>query len=75
MHIEYICTDIFVQFFHFFRLIYLSRYIIILIENKNTAVVERYQHSTTRAGAHTTYTTGHPAPMGIVYPFPPIGAR
>ena len=44
-------------------------------KEKNTAVMERYQHSTTCAGDVTTYTMGFPAPIGTVYPFSAGGAR
>ena len=75
MHIVYICAYMFVQLFSFLSLIYLRRYAILLVENKNTAVMERYQHSITCAGDESTYTTGFPAPIGTVYPFSAGGAR
>ena len=53
----------------------LTVYATIYPERKNTAVMERYQHSTTCAGDESTYTTGFPAPIGTVYPFSAGGAR
>lgn len=75
MHINYICAYIFVQPFVLLLLIYLRRYTILHVENKNTAVMKCCDHSITCAGESTTYTTGFPAPIGTVYPFSAGGAR